>query len=95
MFASIADFSETDCTHPCVGRTVWFGGIERAMAEGIYHERQSKELCALHALNNIFQRPNEFTQVMLAWAKFLLAFCLNVKRIFLVFPIFPCTCTIV
>jgi len=32
--------------------------------EEIYHERQSKELCALHALNNIFQRPNEFTQVI-------------------------------
>ena len=22
---------------------------------GIYHERQVKELCALHALNNVFQ----------------------------------------
>ncbi len=67
MSASIADFSETEYyTHPCVGRMVWFGGTERAMAEGIYHERQSKELCALHALNNIFQRPNEFTQVMFA-----------------------------
>lgn len=21
----------------------------------VYHERQSKELCAMHALNNIFQ----------------------------------------
>lgn len=29
----------------------------------IYHERQSKELCALHALNNIFQDKSAFTQV--------------------------------
>ena len=29
----------------------------------IYHERQSKELCALHALNNIFQSRNAFSQV--------------------------------
>lgn len=24
----------------------------------IYHERQSKQLCALHALNNLFQNPS-------------------------------------
>ena len=29
----------------------------------IYHERQSKELCALHALNNIFQARDAFSQV--------------------------------
>jgi hypothetical protein len=29
----------------------------------IYHERQSKELCALHALNNVFQSESAFTQV--------------------------------
>jgi len=28
----------------------------------IYHEKQSKELCALHVLNNIFQSPDAFTQ---------------------------------
>lgn len=28
----------------------------------IYHERQSKQLCALHALNNLFQNPNAFTK---------------------------------
>ncbi|XP_059474824.1 josephin-like protein [Neocloeon triangulifer] len=28
----------------------------------IYHERQCKELCALHALNNIFQKKNAFKQ---------------------------------
>ena len=32
----------------------------------IYHERQSKELCALHALNNIFQDKSAFTQVSYA-----------------------------
>lgn len=26
----------------------------------IYHERQSKQLCALHALNNLFQNPQAF-----------------------------------
>lgn len=26
----------------------------------IYHERQSKQLCALHALNNLFQSPETF-----------------------------------
>ena len=29
----------------------------------IYHEKQSKELCALHALNNIFQTKDAFSQV--------------------------------
>lgn len=31
--------------------------IETAMMNdrGIYHERQMRELCALHALNNLFQ----------------------------------------
>jgi len=28
----------------------------------IYHEKQSKELCALHVLNNIFQEADAFTQ---------------------------------
>lgn len=28
----------------------------------VYHERQSKELCALHALNNVFQSSDAFTQ---------------------------------
>lgn len=30
----------------------------------IYHEKQVKELCALHALNNLFQEPF-FTKAML------------------------------
>ncbi|KAK2160500.1 hypothetical protein LSH36_132g05020 [Paralvinella palmiformis] len=28
----------------------------------IYHEKQSRELCALHALNNLFQESRTFTQ---------------------------------
>ena len=31
-------------------------------AEGVYHERQMKELCALHALNNLFQSKRAFTK---------------------------------
>ncbi|KAF0765319.1 josephin-2 [Aphis craccivora] len=31
----------------------------------IYHEKQSKELCALHALNNLFQSKNAFKQMEL------------------------------
>lgn len=33
-----------------------------AMNGTIYHERQVKELCALHALNNLFQESNTFTK---------------------------------
>ena len=29
----------------------------------IYHEKQSRELCALHALNNLFQSKDAFSQV--------------------------------
>ena len=28
----------------------------------IYHEKQSRQLCALHVLNNLFQDPNAFTK---------------------------------
>lgn len=28
----------------------------------IYHEKQSKQLCALHTLNNLFQNPTAFTK---------------------------------
>ncbi|KAF4520313.1 hypothetical protein B566_EDAN004373 [Ephemera danica] len=31
----------------------------------IYHEKQCKELCALHALNNLFQRAGTFQQTQL------------------------------
>lgn len=30
--------------------------------EHIYHEKQIKELCALHALNNLFQNPKSFSK---------------------------------
>ena len=30
----------------------------------IYHEKQSRELCALHALNNLFQSKDAFSQVL-------------------------------
>jgi hypothetical protein len=32
-------------------------------ADPPYHERQVRELCALHALNNVFQSSEAFTQV--------------------------------
>jgi josephin len=38
-------------------------GIE--MDNAIYHEKQSKEMCALHALNNLFQDPNAFSRKQL------------------------------
>ena len=31
----------------------------------VYHERQRFELCALHALNNVFQDPMAFTKEQL------------------------------
>nr|CAG4649812.1 EOG090X0HOM [Scapholeberis mucronata]SVE93977.1 EOG090X0HOM [Scapholeberis mucronata] len=31
----------------------------------IYHEKQSKQLCALHTLNNLFQNANTFTKAQL------------------------------
>jgi len=31
----------------------------------IYHEKQSKQLCALHTLNNLFQKPDAFTKSQL------------------------------
>lgn len=38
-------------------------GEDNARSSGrIYHERQSKQLCALHALNNLFQSSSAFTK---------------------------------
>ena len=34
-------------------------------ASPVYHERQSRQLCALHVLNNLFQEPNSFVQANL------------------------------
>ncbi|BES96056.1 Josephin [Nesidiocoris tenuis] len=35
------------------------------ISTGIYHEKQVKELCALHALNNLFQSRDAFTKAEL------------------------------
>lgn len=35
------------------------------LVEGLYHEKQSRELCALHALNSLFQKKNAFTKLEL------------------------------
>ncbi|XP_016986999.1 josephin-like protein [Drosophila rhopaloa] len=32
------------------------------MLNGIYHERQTRHLCGLHALNNLFQSPGMFSK---------------------------------
>lgn len=39
------------------------GGV--GVSAPVYHERQMKELCALHALNNLFQDSKAFTKPML------------------------------
>lgn len=31
-------------------------------SERIYHEKQCKQMCALHALNNLFQSETAFTK---------------------------------
>ena len=37
--------------------------IQRLPSSSVmYHERQRKQLCALHALNNLFQDPKAFSQ---------------------------------
>ena len=38
--------------------------LDQASGTRIYHEKQIKELCALHALNNLFQE-NFFTKTIL------------------------------
>lgn len=49
----------------------WFGRDRKTLKNGskgeqnIYHEKQVKELCALHALNNLFQDKNAFNKQML------------------------------
>lgn len=61
---NIAKFS--DISHVGIGQVLLPCAAEtNADMDRIYHERQSKELCALHALNNIFQIPNEFSQTEL------------------------------
>ncbi|PNI48882.1 JOSD1 isoform 9, partial [Pan troglodytes] len=36
--------------------------LPQAAPPQIYHEKQRRELCALHALNNVFQDSNAFTR---------------------------------
>jgi len=39
--------------------------MEERAGKNIYHEKQSKQLCALHTLNNLFQDPKAFTKPLL------------------------------
>ncbi|KFM69533.1 Josephin-1, partial [Stegodyphus mimosarum] len=50
----------------------WFGRDRKTISKNsskdehnIYHEKQVKELCALHALNNLFQDKNAFNKQIL------------------------------
>lgn len=50
---------------PGLGSATTTGGVGGAGGAGVspvYHERQVKELCALHALNNLFQDGQAFTK---------------------------------
>ncbi|PSN44493.1 Josephin-like protein [Blattella germanica] len=56
-------WKNTICLENC-----WSRGDNRigvAMNGAIYHERQVKELCALHALNNLFQERDAFSKAEL------------------------------
>ncbi|KAJ9576700.1 hypothetical protein L9F63_025401 [Diploptera punctata] len=56
-------WKNTICLENC-----WSSGDNRigvAMNGAIYHERQVKELCALHALNNLFQERDAFNKTEL------------------------------
>ena len=47
----------------CVNETGANGNRVNVENDGsIYHEKQSKELCALHALNNLFQNEKAYTK---------------------------------
>ena len=47
----------------CVNETGANGNNVNVEIDGsIYHEKQSKELCALHALNNLFQNEKAYTK---------------------------------
>lgn len=56
------DQSNKMAEHATVNKT----GSQETKSKGIhneiYHERQSKQLCALHALNNLFQDKEAFTK---------------------------------
>jgi hypothetical protein len=62
---SIIDLNE-DLTYPQM-KFKFNNWLEEKMSksyelESIYHEKQCKQLCALHALNNLFQSVNAFTK---------------------------------
>ena len=37
--------------------------LDDSSIHDIYHEKQKREMCALHSLNNLFQDPSAFTKV--------------------------------
>jgi len=55
-------WKKTYCLENCWGHD---NRIDVAMNGAIYHERQVKELCALHALNNLFQERDAFSKTEL------------------------------
>ena len=49
--------------HPvCQARDMGSNEENQPPEDKIYHERQVKALCALHALNNLFQKEQTFTK---------------------------------
>lgn len=48
-----------------MGESAEESGLEQTKSPKVYHERQSRQLCALHALNNLFQKPNTFKKLEL------------------------------
>ncbi|KAI8033980.1 josephin-like protein [Drosophila gunungcola] len=47
---------------PAVENSLRDCGNSNAQLQGIYHERQTRHLCGLHALNNLFQSPGMFSK---------------------------------
>ncbi|XP_017119727.1 josephin-like protein [Drosophila elegans] len=47
---------------PAVENSLRDCGNRNAQLQGIYHERQTRHLCGLHALNNLFQSPGMFSK---------------------------------
>ncbi|KAH7643765.1 josephin domain containing [Dermatophagoides farinae] len=43
-------------------KNVLVNNVKMTNKVNIYHEKQSRQLCALHALNNLFQNSNAFTK---------------------------------
>lgn len=52
----------------------------------IYHEKQRRELCALHALNNIFQDGTAFSrdtlqEICQRWGNHLISSCMQIQTV--------------